>query len=117
VLYECLTGHRPFDGPSVLAVLSVLENHEPKPPHELEPVVSREMSELVMRLLENDRERRPESAVEVVETLGRLERPAAVLERPRRRLLVAGLLASLAVLVTRWSDRRCQRGEHQSSGW
>jgi serine/threonine protein kinase len=75
VLYELTTGERPFQGPTLMAVLSALENHQPPPPHEVCPDVPRELSDLVMRLLEKDRTRRPASAVEVGRLLAKLGQP------------------------------------------
>src|SRR5262249_38838103 len=100
VLYECLTGQRPFDGPHVLAILSALANRQPQPPHELSPEVPRELSALVMRLLEKSAARRPATAADVVQALARLDVTAPQRKPPRRwwrRAAVA--VGSAAVLL------------------
>jgi tRNA A-37 threonylcarbamoyl transferase component Bud32 len=58
ILYECVTGRRPFDGDSVYAVIAALVNAEPTPLRELCPEVSPEFAQVVQRALKkqpNDR--------------------------------------------------------------
>ena len=74
VLYECLTGKRPFSGDEVLAVMAQVLTHDPAPPRQLNPQVPEAVSRLVMQLLAKDPARRPASASEVAENLRRLIR-------------------------------------------
>ncbi len=99
VLYECLTGRRPFDGSHTLSVLAALESREPKPPHELGAEVPREFSDLVMQLLQKERNKRPASAAEMIEMLNRLAQPGAARKPTGRWLGIGLLLAGLAALV------------------
>ena len=62
VLYEALTGRRPFERNSVLALLAAHQVDIPEPPHEVERSVPRHVSDVVMRALAKERERRPASA-------------------------------------------------------
>src|SRR5262249_51915553 len=65
VLYKLCTGETPFPGETAIAVLASLALHNPKPVRALNPDVPPELSDLVMRLLAKEPERRPASAKEV----------------------------------------------------
>ena len=59
VLYELVTGRRPFQGPDALAVLAALAMTVPPQPHEVNPGVPPALSDLIMRLLAKDPDGRP----------------------------------------------------------
>ena len=86
VMFEMLTGERPFDGPTPMAVIAK-HLHEPFPAIAAKRKdVPRALDDLVMHLTRKDRNRRPSDYAEVREALARvpLDRPA-----PRRRILLA----------------------------
>ena len=61
VVYELLTGERPFKGTSPTAVIyEVIESH-PEPPHHLRPLIPTPVSQVVMRGLEKNPADRHES--------------------------------------------------------
>ena len=74
VLYECLTGRRPFDAPSPAGYVAQLMSQEPVPPSTWEPRVSAALSDAVLRALARDAERRPRSAAALGELLERAGR-------------------------------------------
>src|SRR5262249_36434455 len=51
VLYECCTGHRPFEGPDTMSTLMALASVEPKSPRQLNPEVPEGLAGLVLQLL------------------------------------------------------------------
>src|SRR5205085_1836504 len=69
VLYECTTGKRAFDGPTVTAILKAVSDHNPPPPVAVNPAVPAELSALVMRLLAKNPADRPASAADVATAL------------------------------------------------
>jgi urea transport system substrate-binding protein len=69
VLYTLCSGQKPFCGDSVMAVLTALAVATPRGLQELRPDVPPALSELVARLLQKDRDKRPASAGEVCEQL------------------------------------------------
>lgn len=75
LLYETLTGRRPFVGSSLIITLAQVCTEEQPFVHELNPEVPAELSELVDRLLQKDPLQRPQSAGEVVEAIERIRRP------------------------------------------
>lgn len=54
MLYECLTGNTPFDGPDGYAIGYKHVHEMPKPIHELAPDVPGGLADVVMALLEKD---------------------------------------------------------------
>ena len=73
VIYALCTGQKPFEGTSVMAVLTALAVATPRPSSTLNPDVPPALSDLVGRLLEKDAKNRPESALEVREVLDAIE--------------------------------------------
>lgn len=82
LLYEMLSGRSPFDGGSVLDILTRVCTHRQAPLCELDPRIPRELSDLVDRLLEKEPGRRPGSAAEVARALDALQASAPGPERP-----------------------------------
>jgi formylglycine-generating enzyme required for sulfatase activity len=115
LLYECLTGRPPFEGPQHVVLVSVL-SEEPVPPSRLGQKVPRDLETICLKCLNKQPERRYASAEELANDLRRCQagepiraRPVSAAERTwkwaRRRpalaaLVVVALLAlvSLAVL-------------------
>jgi Leucine-rich repeat (LRR) protein len=74
VLYRLSTGQQPFRGKDAVSTLMAVALDQPLPPARSNPEIPQELSDLVMRLLEKDADRRPASASEVAEVLQALER-------------------------------------------
>jgi serine/threonine protein kinase len=74
VLYCLCTGELPFQGESLMALLTALAVDPPRPIEDLNGEVPAALISLIMQLLEKDREARPASAREVVEALKAIER-------------------------------------------
>jgi urea transport system substrate-binding protein len=73
VLYLLCTGQLPFRGNSVTAVLTALAVDSPVPVQELNADIPAALADLVMRLLEKDPARRPQSGGKVVAALREIE--------------------------------------------
>jgi serine/threonine-protein kinase len=69
VAYEALVGHRPFTGPTAVDI-AVAHVNDPVPP--LPAAVDQPLGALVMRLLDKDPGKRPQSADELAELFDRL---------------------------------------------
>ncbi|HEY8549549.1 MAG TPA: protein kinase [Vicinamibacterales bacterium] len=118
VLYELSTGERPFQGESIISVLSSIVRDTPRPLTEVNPRLPREFNRIVRRLLAKDPEERYQSAKDVRHDLEDLrleitsgeltaaERPAPPGGRRRRRaLLAAGTVLAIAAAGA-WYARR-----------
>ncbi|MEO7110190.1 MAG: serine/threonine-protein kinase [Polyangiaceae bacterium] len=69
VLYELLTGKVPFEAPSAPALYGLMLSSKPKPPRDLRPEIPEELSLVVMRCLERDRDARFKSVAELATQL------------------------------------------------
>jgi serine/threonine-protein kinase len=69
MLYEMLTGERPFNGDSVLAVAMARLRQPPPDPRLRVPGVPEALAELVLRCTAREPEERPASALEVAQAL------------------------------------------------
>jgi non-specific serine/threonine protein kinase len=72
VLYEMLTGRRPFDGPSPGVIFSEILTRTPAPPSQLVPGLAPDLDRVVLRALEKDRELRYQTAADLRADLRRL---------------------------------------------
>ena len=113
ILYELLTGVRPFGGGSINAVLYRVVHNDPVPPRRVVPDVPRDLERVCLHCLEKEPHERYPSAVALAEDLARFGRgeavsvrPPGVAERALRwarkdpsRAVAYGLTAAVVVLV------------------
>lgn len=69
VLYELLTGIRPFSGSSLDDIANAVLTHNPIAPHVLKPSLPRGLSDIVMRAIDKDPTRRFSSARSLARSL------------------------------------------------
>ena len=99
VLYEMLTGSRPFEGPTQPVVFDALLNKTPTPVRERNPKVPAELEAIVGRLLEKDRELRFPSAAETRAALAGLRSVTPRAPAPRRSLVRRGAAGIVIVAL------------------
>ncbi len=109
ILYELLTGTRPFDGKSRDEVMSRVQTDEPTPPSRLQPRLGRDLQTICLKCLQKNPARRYRSAGELADDLRRWlqgepiqARPARWVERlwrkvKKHRVVAAGLLFAASV--------------------
>jgi serine/threonine protein kinase len=104
ILYELLTGQLPFGDPPACAspreaAASYLKKqlHPPTPIRQRNPLVDARLAETIDRCLSLDIDRRPESAVQLIEQLQQHFGLRAKLKQYRLAFLVFILIASLAI--------------------
>jgi serine/threonine protein kinase len=81
LLYECLTGRPPFDGPQHVVLASVL-NDEPVPPSRPVPQVPRDLETICLKCLSKEPARRYASAEELANDLRRYQAGEPIRARP-----------------------------------
>jgi serine/threonine protein kinase len=81
VLYEMLTGERPFHGNRRLLLLQVLED-DPRPPHHVNPDVPRDLSVICLKAMSKTPSRRYQTAQEMADDLKRFQTHQPILARP-----------------------------------
>ena len=107
ILYEMLTGARPFQGNRRLLMLQVLED-EPRPPRRLNESIPRDLETICLKAMAKSAGRRYQSAQELADDLRRFlaakpikARPVGTIERLwswcRRNPLAACLLLALCL--------------------
>jgi serine/threonine-protein kinase len=91
VLYEMLTGEKPFPGQSITTVIYKIVNEDPIAPRQLNPSIHPGLNEIVMRALAKDPEVRYQNCREMLEDLrnyralgGNERNPEATLISPRQ---------------------------------
>jgi len=112
VLYCMLVGHPPFRGPHAMAILTRLQQEDPKPPSHYRAEIPPWLDRLVMQLLVRDPERRLtdgltiarlfSDCVQHLEHPGGHSVPAELIEKSRangrRRFLAVGMVVSILCL-------------------
>lgn len=69
VLYEMLTGEKPFPGQSITTVIYKIVNEDPIPPRQLNPSIHPGLNEIVLRALSKEPETRYQSCREMLDDL------------------------------------------------
>ncbi len=122
VLYEMLSGRRPFDGPTVAAIMGAVVLSQPPSLRQLRPDIPADLERIVCRCLEKDPARRLPSTAQLV---SELERCRSRRSRPSRRLvaflkrpagMAAGATLALGLGGAGWlwfgeANRRWAKGE------
>ena len=74
VLYECVTGHRPFEGKTSAVILSAILNNSPVAPMVFNPQIPLRLQDVINNCLEKDRELRYQDAAGLRADLKRIRR-------------------------------------------
>jgi TolB-like protein/Flp pilus assembly protein TadD/predicted Ser/Thr protein kinase len=91
ILYEMATGRVPFEGDTVLSIAMKQKTEKPKDPRQLNPNIPADLSAVILKCLEKDRERRPQSASDVGSALEAIEKGLPTTDRvvPARKPLTS----------------------------
>jgi eukaryotic-like serine/threonine-protein kinase len=81
ILFEMVTGRRPFEGDTPLSVAHKQKYEAPEDPKQLNAHVPEDLSRVILRCLEKDKEKRYQSAEELHAELTRLEEEIPTAER------------------------------------
>ncbi|MDH5203766.1 MAG: protein kinase, partial [Nitrospirota bacterium] len=87
ILYEMVTGRVPFEGETPLGIAMKHKSEVPKDPKELNAQLPEDLSRVILKCLEKDKENRYQSAAEVHSELSSIERGIPTAERivPERK--------------------------------
>jgi serine/threonine protein kinase/Flp pilus assembly protein TadD len=98
VLYEMLTGKRPFESEYEQAMMYAIISGEPRPIEELRPEVPGNIIGIVQRAMEKDKEKRFQTATAMVEALRGEGKPQKKRVSKRKKRMLYGF-ATVLVLV------------------
>lgn len=90
VMYECLTGSRPFAGESLASITYKIVNVDPRPPQVLNPRLSDGLAATISRALAKRPDRRFRTAAELIEALTDVLEPAPAIASRGRVATVCG---------------------------
>ena len=108
ILYELLTGKRPFSGGSRMLVYQV-QHDDPRPPSKISPSVPRDLETICLKAMAKEPDKRYATAAAMGDDLRRYLRGEPILARPvgriertwrwaRRNQMVAGLISMVMAL-------------------
>jgi serine/threonine-protein kinase len=107
IVFEMVTGRRPFQGTSAAILIGAIEEHAPAPLASFQPLTPPALDRLVRKCLEKDRDDRPDTAHDVAydlrwirETITADTSTAAQPRRLSNILMAALLLAIITALIT-----------------
>jgi len=111
LLYEMVTGIRPFSGASPISTLSAVLRDEARPVGEIKPGVPAALQEVISRCLRKEPNDRWQTMQEVHALLGAIKpEPRLVPKQARSRgvawLLAAGCVIAALAAAGRWLERR-----------
>jgi serine/threonine protein kinase/tetratricopeptide (TPR) repeat protein len=87
ILYEMLTGKVPFEGDTPLSIAVKHKTEAPQDPRTLNAQVPLDLSQLILKCLEKEKNKRPQSAEEVLFQLSEIEHEAPTTKKalPQRK--------------------------------
>ncbi len=91
ILYEMVTGKVPFEGETPLGIAMKHKSELPKNPNELNSQIPEDLSHIILKCLEKDKEKRYQSAGELQSELEKIEQGIPTSERiiPKRKPLTS----------------------------
>src|SRR5439155_1223020 len=92
VLYEMLTGVKPFASNSVMGVLMKQLSEQPRPPREINPAISPQLQMAVLRAIEKDPARRFQRPIDFLQALKQAEISGGA----------SGVVTSMPTIPTNW---------------
>ncbi len=89
ILYEMLTGQVPFEGETPLSIAMKHKSQEPRDPKEINAQISENLSRVILKCMEKDREKRYQNVEDILSELINIEEGIPTTERilPKRKPL------------------------------
>ncbi|HKV24919.1 MAG TPA: serine/threonine-protein kinase [Candidatus Acidoferrum sp.] len=111
MLYEMVTGEKPFPGQNITTVIYKIVNEEPVPPRQIDPSIHPGISAVVMKALAKEPEARYQSCREMLEDM-RNYRNSALAGSPEKTMVAGGPGLPSATLALPGMGPGSQGGRH-----
>jgi serine/threonine protein kinase len=115
MLYEMVTGEKPFPGQNITTVIYKIVNEEPVPPRQIDPSIHPGISAAIMKALEKEPDRRYQSCRELLEDLKNYRVIAPGGGNPQSTM-IAGAGSPAATLVSPNTGGRGMGGDDLTVG-
>ena len=99
MLYEMLTGEKPFPGQNITTVIYKIVNEEPVPPRQIDPTIHPGISATVMKALAKEPDLRYQSCREMLEDLRNYRNNSAASDSPQATMVMGAQTSPTATLV------------------
>ncbi|MCK4646217.1 MAG: protein kinase [Candidatus Aminicenantes bacterium] len=117
ILYEMVTGRVPFEGETALSIAMKHKSEMPKDPRELNTQIPEDLSQVILKCMEKDKENRYQTAEELFTEVTNIEKGIPTTERvvskrkpttskeitvtfsPKKLLIPAAVITVLAIIV------------------
>ncbi|MFB0564435.1 MAG: protein kinase [Candidatus Aminicenantaceae bacterium] len=114
ILYEMITGRLPFEGDTPLSIALKHKTEEPLEPRKFNAQIPENLSRVILRCMEKDREKRYQRVEELLSELSKIEKGIPTSERmiperkpkkekigeiKRKRLIIYGSMAIIIILL------------------
>ena len=96
MLYEMITGEKPFPGQNITTVIYKIVNEDPVPPRTIDPTIHHGLSAVVLKALAKDPSARYQSCKEMLEDLKNY-RSLAAAESPSSTVMLSGSPEATAI--------------------
>lgn len=113
MLYEMVTGEKPFPGQNITTVIYKIVNEAPVPPRQIDPSIHPGISGVVMRALEKEPDQRYQSCREMLEDLRNYRTLTPAGGNPQSTMVMGGG-SPAATVVSGNASGRGLTGEDQS---
>src|SRR5467141_4953275 len=113
MLYEMVTGEKPFPGQSITTVIYKIVNEEPVPPRQIDPSIHPGISAIVMKALVKDPDQRYQNCREMLEDLRNYRALAPGSGNPQSTMVMGGG-SPAATLISGNATGRGFTGEDQT---
>ena len=97
LLYEMVTGEKPFPGQNITTVIYKIVNEDPVPPRQIDPTIHPGMSAIVMKALAKEPDQRYQSCREMLEDLRHYRSLGTVGGNPQATMVMGGSPAATII--------------------
>ena len=101
MLYEMVTGEKPFPGQNITTVIYKIVNEEPVPPRQIDPSIHPGLSSVVMRALAKDPDARYQSCREMLEDLKNYRNLASASASPDSSVAIGNAESTVVMAAPR----------------